>query len=258
MLVWLCVERSRTPMTIASTDAAAALIPRSGLWGIARYICGESVQHFEISWEDIERDTAWAAGLLAEYGIGPDRYVIVVSLTPLAPWSRPFELALRRLGAVICPADAYRFDARRTAMFARGCPSPSMVLGLEDEVTDGLAELDGGLRGNIGSLPYVLSRPSTRARLVADGIDAYCFTPIGPATAVECHARGGVHVNSGEWLVEAVDGELRLTTVGDRAHRLRGAPTGVAGRVQQGVCSCGRSDTRVVLDASDRPAGTLR
>jgi hypothetical protein len=238
-------------MTIASTDAAVSRIQRPRLWGIARYVAGTRAEHFEISWDDIERDTDWATGLLADYGIGAHRYVIVVSLTPLAPWSRPFELALRRLGAVICPTDAYRFDARRTSMFARGRPSPTMVLGLEDEVTAGLDDLDGGLSAQIGAMPSVLARPSTHARLAAAGIDPYCFTPLGAATAVECHARGGVHVNSAEWAVESIDGELHLTTVADRAHRLDGAPTGARGRVEQGTCACGRTDVRVVFETVD-------
>ena len=245
-------------MTIASTDVAAARIPQSRLWGIAQYLSGSSVEHFEISWDDIERDTDWATGLLAEYGIGPDRYVIVVSLTPLAPWSRPFELAVRRLRAVMCPADAYRFDARRTAMFARGRPSPTMLLGLEEEVTAGLADLDGGLRASIGNLPYVLARRSTHQRLAEEGIDAYCFEPLGPATAVECRARGGVHVNSSEWSVESIDGELHLSSVAERAHRLDRAPTGVPGGVEHGVCACGRTDARVLFEGIDRTGATPR
>ncbi len=235
-------------MTIASTDRAARQIPRAPLWGVARYDIGDEAVFFEVSWDDIERDTAWATGLLAEYGIGDDRYVIVVSSTPLAPWNRPFELAIRALGAVVCPTDAYPFDARRTAMFARGAPRPTVLLGLEEQVTAGLEQLGGGVAGAIGRVPFVLARPSTHATLRAAGIEPYGMMPLGPAHAVECHARGGMHLDGSEWAVESVDGELRLTTIGRRTHRLDGAATGVRGSVVTERCACGRSDPRIVLD----------
>jgi hypothetical protein len=237
-------------MTIASTDRAATRIPRAPLFGVARYETPGGPVDFEIGWDELERDTEWATGFLAEYGIAHDRYVIVVSATPLAPWARPFEIAIRNLGAVICPTDAYSFDARRVVMFAQGRPPKTMILGLEEQVTAGLEQFDGGIAGTIGHIPYVLARPAVHDTLRAAGIEPYGFMPLGPALAVECQARGGMHVNAGEWAVEAVEGELHLTTVAPRAHRVERERTGVRGTVVTEPCTCGRTDPRIVLEAA--------
>ena len=57
-------------MTLASTTAAAATLPRQRLWGIGRYdVAGQPV-YFEVSWDDWQRDTAWARAMLAGHGVG--------------------------------------------------------------------------------------------------------------------------------------------------------------------------------------------
>ena len=59
-------------MTLASTTAAAATLPRPGPWAIGRYdVAGQPV-YFEVSWDDWRRDVAWARAVLA----GHDSYTL--------------------------------------------------------------------------------------------------------------------------------------------------------------------------------------
>ena len=59
-------------MTLASTTAAAAALPRSRQWGIGRYDMAGQPVYFEVGWDDWQRDTAWARGLLAGHGVAAD------------------------------------------------------------------------------------------------------------------------------------------------------------------------------------------
>ena len=58
-------------MTVASsTAAAAATLPRPRLWGIGRYDVAGQLVYFEVSWDDWQRDVAWARAMLADHGVG--------------------------------------------------------------------------------------------------------------------------------------------------------------------------------------------
>ena len=58
-------------MTVASTEAAAATLPRPGPWGIGRYDAAGQPVFFEVGWDDWRRDVAWARAMLADHGVGP-------------------------------------------------------------------------------------------------------------------------------------------------------------------------------------------
>ena len=56
-------------MTLTGSVAAAATLELPALWGIGRYVVGDSTIQFPIDRTDIERDTDWATEVLAEYGV---------------------------------------------------------------------------------------------------------------------------------------------------------------------------------------------
>jgi hypothetical protein len=234
-------------VTVESTTAAVARIPRHRLWGIGSYAGGDGVVDLPVGWDELERDAAWAEGMLAGYDLGQGSYVVVVSDSTLSPWHRPIELALRSFRAVQMPTGIQRYDAFRTAMFLRRV-DVTMVVGPTLEVAEALAEQPGGLRALFGDVPFILAEPPITHLLRAAGLHPFTIVRLGPALGLECRERGGVHVNAREWAVSASSGELELSTIAARAHVVERARLGLRGTVVTESCLCGRDDPRIVID----------
>jgi hypothetical protein len=234
-------------MTLASTQAAAATIPRHPLWGIGRYSVAGSPVDFPISWEDWERDTAWIQLLLAEHGLGADSAgsgIVVVSGMPESPWFDPVETAARQLGAPFSIGEVLQFEAFRTGLYALRLPI-GMIFGINAAVAQGLGD---ELAAVLQKVPTVFARPSAIPVVEASGGRPFLVTRLGPALAVECPLRSGAHVNGAEWTVTDDEGQLRITTAGPRAFQTQAAATGVSGSVDRSPCLCGRTDPRVTVD----------
>ncbi len=215
-------------MTLTGSVAAAASLELPALWGIGRYAVGDDIVQFPIDRADLERDTAWATDVLAEYGVRRGRRVHVISGGWESPWYAPFFAAARRLGGTYTCADMFGFDSRRTDLFLRRL-TPHVVLGLPRDVVTGLADADQ--LDNLRPVPHILARPDAASELAAAGIEAGSFAGVGPATAVTRADGVLLSYDDREWRIDASNGELLVTTVGERAHRVTSAPTGVRGSV---------------------------
>jgi hypothetical protein len=233
-------------MTIASTTAAAALIPRPRLWGIGRYYAGAVPVDFEIGWEDWRRDTRWARALLADHGIGPASGLVIVGGMPESPWFDPVETAARELGAPYSIGDVYPFEAFRTGMYARRLPI-TMIFGINRAIAEGLGD---ELADVVERVPVIVARPEAHPALEAAGARPFTVTRIGPALAVECPHRAGAHVNDAEWTVAESGGDLFISSAGPRAHRVSRAALCIHGTVSAGPCRCGRTGQRVTVGPS--------
>ena len=228
---------------MASSAAAAAALPRSGLWGIGRYdVAGQPV-FFEVSWDDWARDVAWARTVLAGHGVGPGSGLVVVAGMPESPWFDPFETAARELGAPYSIGEIYAFEAFRTGMYARRLPI-TMIFGLDRTVAEGLGD---ELAGVVARVPVIVARPDAVGLLIEAGAQPFVVTRAGPAIAVECPHRSGAHVNGAEWTLAEHGGELFISTAGPRAHRLREVALGLRGTLTGGPCGCGQAGQRVTI-----------
>src|SRR5271167_1289469 len=202
----------RQIMTVASSTAAAAALPRPGPWGIGRYdVAGQPV-FFEVGWDDWQRDVAWARAMLADHGVGPGRGLIVVSGMPESPWFDPFETAARELGAPYSIGEIYAFEAFRTGLYASRLPV-TMIFGLDRTVTEGLGD---ELAAVVARVPVIVARPDAVGLLGGAGARPFVVTRVGPAIAVECPYRAGAHVNGAEWILTERGGELFISTAGPR------------------------------------------
>ena len=239
-------------MTMASSTAAAAALPRPRQWGIGRYdVAGEPV-YFEVSWDDWQRDTAWARALLAEHGVGGSVGVgggggrrgglVIVGGMAESPWFDPFETAARQLGAPYSIGEIYAFEAFRTGLYARGLPI-TMLFGIDRTVAEGLGDT---LAEVVARVPVIVARPDAAGLLTAAGARPFIVTRVGPALAVECPQRSGAHLNGAEWTLAERAGELFISTAGPRAHQVNDAAVGLAGTLTEGPCACGRTGQRVV------------
>ena len=230
-------------MTLVSTSAAAATLPRPGPWGIGRYdVAGQPV-YFEVSWADWRRDVAWARAMLAGHGVGPGSGLVIVGGMPESPWLDPFETAARELGAPYSIGEIYAFEAFRTAMYARRLPI-TMIFGIDRTVAEGLGD---ELAEVVARVPVIVARPDAAGLLARAGTQPFIVTRVGPGLAVECPHRGGAHLNGAEWTLAERAGELFISTAGPRAHQVNQAPLGLRGTLTQGPCGCGRAGQRVTI-----------
>jgi hypothetical protein len=230
-------------LTVASSPAAPPPLPRPGPWGVGRYeVAGQPV-YFDVSWDDWQRDVAWARALLADYGVGPGSGLVIVGGMPESPWLDPFETAARELGAPYSIGEIYAFEAFRTGMYARRLPI-TMIFGIDRTVAEGLGD---ELAAIVARVPVIVARPDAAALLAAAGAQPFTVTRVGPALAVECPHRGGAHLNGAEWTLAERGGELFISTAGPRAHQVREAAVGLRGTLTPGPCGCGRAGQRVTM-----------
>ena len=230
-------------MSLASTTAAAATLGRPRQWGIGRYDVAGELVYFEVSWDDWERDVAWARALLSDHGIGTDSGLVIVGGMPESPWFDPFETAARQLGAPYSIGEIYAFEAFRTGMYARRLPI-TMIFGIDRTVAEGLGD---ELAGVLARVPVAVARPDAAGLVAAAGGQPFIVTRVGPAIAVECPHRSGAHLNSAEWTMTERGGELFISTAGPRAHQVSQAALGLRGTLTAGPCGCGRAGQRVTI-----------
>jgi hypothetical protein len=237
-------------LTLASTTAAAAALPRARQWGIGRYDLAGQPVYFEVGWDDWQRDTAWARAMLAGHGVGAKKGdgevgggLIIVGGMAESPLFDPFEAAARELGAPYSIGETYAFEAFRTGMYARRLPV-TMIFGIDRMVAEGLGD---ELAEVVARVPVIVARPDAAGLLAGAGAAPFIVTRVGPAVAVECPHRSGAHLNSAEWTVAERGGELFLSTAGPRAHQVSQVPVGLRGTLTQGECACGRTGQRVTI-----------
>ena len=145
-------------MTLASTTAAAAALPRSRQWGIGRYDMAGQLVYFEVGWDDWQRDTAWARGLLADHGVGTDSGLVIVGGMAESPWLDPVETAARELGAPYSIGEIYAFEAFRTGLYTGRLPV-TMIFGIDRTVAEGLGD---ELAEVVARVPVIVARPRRR------------------------------------------------------------------------------------------------
>jgi len=237
-------------VTLASTSAAAAELPKARLWGIGRYDLAGQLVYFEVSWDDWQRDVAWARAMLADHGVGAKKGdgevgggLVIVGGMPESPWFDPFETAARELGAPYSIGEIYGFEAFRTGMYARRLPV-TMIFGIDRTVAEGLGD---ELADVVARVPVIVARPDAAGLLAEAGAAPYIVTLVGPAIAVECPYRSGAHLNGAEWTLAERGGELFLSTAGPRADQVSQVPVGLRGTLTQGECACGRTGQRVTI-----------
>jgi hypothetical protein len=230
-------------VTLASTTAAAAALPRTRLWGVSQYEVAGRPVYFEVGWDDWGRDTAWARVMLADHGVGPGAGLIVVSGMAESPWFDPFETAATELGAPYSIGEVFEFEAFRTGMYARRLPV-TMIFGINRTVAEGLGD---ELAEVVARVPVIVARPDAVGLLTQAGARPFVVTRLGPAIAVECTHRAGAHVDGAAWALTERAGELFISTAGPRAHQVSEAATGLHGTVTEGPCACGRAGQRVFV-----------
>jgi hypothetical protein len=224
----------------ATTDPWAA----SAVWAIGRFHDGDTTVFWPSTRAERARAAAFAAPRLAALGIAAGDRVLLVSMMSDGVQIVPYEDALRQLGAVMTPADATGSDAARVATVVERA-APRAVIGLNTATLDGLESL--GLDASIlSSVGVLVADGLAAARLENLGLAPFRWLTVGPAVAIECPERSGLHLDGQGW---DPANEQRVVMLRPRAHRAEDpvpVRTGVRAQVVHGPCSCGSDDPRLM------------
>lgn len=168
-----------------------------------------------------------------------------------------------RLGATVVPVSAG--NTRRQVELAQDfgatalCCTPSYSLLIAEQAAEVGIDLNRLRVGVFGAEPWSEEmRAEIEARLDITALDIYGLSEVmGPAVAMECPYKQGLHLAEDHFIPEVVDpdsgeplpdgeiGELTLTCVTKEALPLLRYRTGDLTRLERGQCECGRTTTRM-------------
>ncbi|MGB0210734.1 hypothetical protein [Algiphilus sp.] len=187
---------------------------------------------YPLSRRDIERDTEWALRVYQWMGLreGVPIHLVGDGAHEVLWW--PFENAAMRLGIPWTEAESAAFDTRRTDMVLRRFGLQA-VIGLSAPVVRGLLD-EGRDLDTLLPKDLVLAATADGTRCLNEhGLRCWRIIRIGPIFAFEPPEGGGARYDEREWRLDASDGELRLTSLGNRAAPFVKLRTGIKGRVEE-------------------------
>jgi hypothetical protein len=208
---------------------AAAKLPPPSIYGIASCRVGTEYHDFEVGLAEVERDAAWAESVLREAGLAKGDVVLLTLSNWESPWTAQVIRAIRNIGAVYTTAEIYGWDARRAGMFLQRLPIKAFI-GLAADTVTALGETPE-TQALLADVPLIWARPGAIAEARKIAPQAAEFTPLGPALGLGLPNRPGVLVNAREWDVAEQDGQLVVSSVGERAASWTRFATGLSGRV---------------------------
>jgi hypothetical protein len=200
-------------------------------WGVGRVVVGDEVVPWPVSQRDIDDETESMVPRLAALGLAEGGLVLIVSLLSDTIHVYPFEQAAGRLGALYSSADRSPFDAFRTASLIRQL-RPTVVMGIDRRVLDGLAEAGRDLHEVFASVPAVVAVDDDAVtRLTDAGIAARRWVTLGPTSALQSFEDDALVYDPTRWDVESDHGELVITNLAERLTPCDRLRTGRRGEV---------------------------
>lgn len=199
-----------------------------------------------VSGAEMQRTQMAVERVLASFSVERERLVLLISLLEDSAFAIPIERAVMSLGLLITNADTSPYEAARIESILRRF-DVAAVIGVSKVTLDGLAAA-GHSPADLfsGRIVWAYDEALEPLRDVP-GITLRRMREIGPALAMECVDGSGLHVDSGEWLVEMEGGEVLLTSRLARSTPFRRYRTGVSGSLSDAPCACGNADLKIVL-----------
>lgn len=238
------VDRSLFP----DFHVGPGLPPAPGSWTVAQCNSPAGTSLMHVAFDEFDRLRNWLVWQLRPFELAAGQPVLLIASTgTLWPFA---SLQQALLDSTMLPVHAEQsvFDWYRTAAMLRDFKFAS-VLNLNASI---LAELEKNAPQAVDRLrhvPVVFAEPEAKSRLAKLGIVAHAMLNLGPTLAVECPRRLGLHVDGREWHVDAVEGQVHLSSVLPRLHRFDGFATGFRAHVEAAACACGSPDWRILPTA---------
>lgn len=225
-------------MNLLGTLDASLALPRGPLACIGWADLAADRVPMPVGWADAAADTAWAAGILGGYGIGPGDHCLFVT-AGRDYWPRQVETAVTALGGFIGNISPARYEDRRLGVYLRFLP-PKLIVGLSEELAEAVVRHDE-LVALLKAVPHLLALPAAVPVLAGRGIIARAVAAVGPALALPCAEGSGAHVDGSQFSVGQPPGSrtLTVTTSADREFQLTEGPAATPGSVLAD-CACGR------------------
>lgn len=227
-------------------DSERGVGPRPRLFAIGRFVTGRREHALPSTYSEVERDAHYADRVLSALGLGTEAFVVIVGMYSEAPFLYPFQEALfRRKVPCLCIDDTESDAVRLLAAFER-LPVQG-VIGLGAATLTGVRQRLPSLGERLNQLAFVAARPDAWGALERAGVfSAVRMALLGPAVAIECRARVGLHVDPDEWAVGALGQEVVISNRRARAFRSQQIRTGLLGTIVESPCSCELEGPRVI------------
>ncbi len=202
----------------------------AALWGIGQAELPSGIVPLPVSWDDIDRDTAWAARMADLMELEPDQFVLYTlnhaQSAQIWPWLHVTFQRKARFATVMPIA----WDAGRLEMYTRRF-AVHHLFGVAPVTLDGLAAAGHDPANVLGRIGRISAQPGAWERLTEAGLKPWRLTWLGPLLVLDpCDGSGG-RFDASQWILEAVDGEIVLTSQSNRTARFERVPTGVKGKI---------------------------
>lgn len=217
------------------------------LLGIGSVRTAQGTLEYPFSWRDAEIDINWMADDLRRLQIERGSLIHITHSYKDIVQFWPIYHGARVLGAVYANGMATPFDAYRLEMYLRRFKF-DVVFGTTVETLDGLQQGGHDIGKVFSTARLCIALPDAAARLREAGVAAGNLLMVGPFLAIEAAPGEGARFNNREWTVEAIDGELHVTSTSPRAARFERIATGVKGRVEKVSTRLG-PEWRIFADA---------
>ncbi|CAN7574228.1 hypothetical protein [Pseudomonas umsongensis] len=194
---------------------------------------------------EIERSTRSILKVLNTFDFHMGSNLMVTALLDQGVQAMGMERAVMQFNMVAVSADSSLFDARRVESIIRRFNLVG-AYGITAATLDGLVGLGHDPLKLFAGM-VVWAWPDAYARLAGQpGLTVFRCLELGPALAIECSAGTGAHIDRFEWAVDAIDGEVVITSRLERCQPFHHYHTGLRGQVLHGACNCGSADPRIV------------
>ncbi|MDD2058410.1 hypothetical protein N5D52_25155 [Pseudomonas sp. GD03860] len=194
---------------------------------------------------EVERSTRSILRVLNTFDFHMGSNLMITALFDQGVQALGMERAVMQFNMVAVSADSSLFDARRVESIIRRFHLVG-AYGITAATLDGLVGLGHDPLQLFAGM-VVWAWPDAYERLAGQpGLRVLRCLELGPAVAIECSAGAGAHIDRFEWAVDAIDGEVVLSSRLDRCQPFHHYHTGLRGQVLHGACSCGSADPRVV------------
>ncbi|MFZ2175032.1 MAG: hypothetical protein WAW17_13585 [Rhodococcus sp. (in: high G+C Gram-positive bacteria)] len=214
----------------------------AGLAVVGRVWANDQFTWYPMSAEAMARAEAGAEDYLRRLGLRSGQVICFVSRHAEVVQFAPLERAALRLGLVTCHVEANAFDANRLAVYLEHLQVAALI-GLTGEVLGGLdAEITSLLKPDT----TVVSRGTATEQLRDQGVRPLHMVVVGPALALECSARSGLHLDGSAWSVRMVDGLAVVTGRHPDGTDAQTVVTDLRGSIITDECDCGSNDPRFV------------
>jgi len=204
----------------------------SDLWAIGRVdLAGGQVVDMPVTWDEIHRDEAWAAGILDLIGVKKGDICFYSFLYGQSAQFWPLMKATFDRGARSGSGMPTAWDSYRLETYMR-LFKLKMDFGISPATLDGLEAAGHDLARVFSGVDVLVALPGAWERLVLKGFKPWRITWLGPVLAIDpCDGSGGRY-DWTQWTLQADDGEILVSSAPCRTAKFLRARTGTSGEIR--------------------------